>query len=418
MNSIERKIYDLVKSQPWIKNIIRNTYQGVFDLMPKRKNYFKSSHDIQEGYFFGFHDVSPFSDDESMILANKPSLFLKMPTPGQALEVGYFNLVDDKMMDFKSCSTSLAWNHHKGCRLQWLSKSEFIFNTVHSNNSLGSSIFNIENSKIIKINHPIDAVFKGKKIATSFSYERLEKLMPGYGYPYPDDSFLRENDSKFTGLFLVDLERDSKVLLVSLDSLIKEVGDENLRKFRHYVTHSEFSHDGRYISFLHRWVGDDVLKRSSRLVIYDLKENKFFPLPTSGMVSHYVWNSKNQIIAYCSVQEKDGHVLFDVPNVTSFKQIATNILNSDGHQSFISDEIFITDTYPDKYRAAKIYKVDIMKDKVELLVSVYSPKKYQSKLPHKHIACDLHPRVSPSGKYISFDTVYTGTRSLALLKNN
>ena len=28
----------------------------------------------------------------------------------------------------------------------------------------------------------------------------------------------------------------------------------------------------------------------------------------------------------------------------------------DGHWSFISDIVFVADTYPDKYRMAKIYK--------------------------------------------------------------
>src|SRR5690606_7533269 len=105
-----------------------------------------------------------------------------------------------------------------------------------------------------------------------------------------------------------------------------------------------------------------------------------------------------------------------VPTTNSPKQIATTKLNSDGHQSFITDELFITDTYPDKYRTAKIYKVNATTEAVELLASVYSPKKYQSKLPYKHIACDLHPRVSPSGKYVCFDTVFPGTRSIAVMK--
>src|SRR5690606_22121320 len=280
---------------------------------------------------------------------------------------------------------------------------------------LGSTIFNIERKESKNVAYPIDTVHRQKRLATSFSYERLEELMPGYGYPYVDDSFLDENASVNTGLFLVDLENDSNKLLVSLRELVDEIGDQELLDYRHYVTHSEFSFDGRYISFLHRWVGDDVMKRWSRLVVYDLKDESFFALPTSGMVSHYVWNSKNQIVAYCSVNGQDGHVLFDVSNVRSFKQIAIGKLNSDGHQSFITDDIFITDTYPDKYRTAKIYKVNAVSDSVDLLASVYSPKKYQSKLPYKHIACDLHPRVSPSGTYVCFDTVFPGTRSIAVM---
>lgn len=416
MNKVEKFIYDIVKSNPGIKNLVRNVYQATFDLLPKKKDFFLNHLDVKKGYFFGFHDLSPFSEDESKLLANKPTVFLRMPKPGESLEVGYFKLEGGKIGDYVSCSVSKAWNHHKGCRLQWLSKEELIFNTSQSGKML-SIIYNIETQREQVIDFPIDTVHPQSRKATSFSYERLEKLMPGYGYPYEDnESFLNENNPMSTGLFLVDLDQNLRRLLVSLKTLVDDLKDASLVSFRHYVTHSEFSNDGRYISFLHRWIGDDVKKRWSRLVIYDLENNSFFSLPTSGMVSHYVWNNNNQIIAYCSVNGKDGHVLFDIPNVASFKFIGQTVLNSDGHQSFIDNKTFITDTYPDKYRTAKIYKVSIETGSIKQLVSVYSPKKYQTRDPFKHIACDLHPRVSPSGKYVCFDTAFTGIRSLAIMK--
>lgn len=419
MNKIERVVYDLVKSNPWIKNSVRNIYQQLFDLLPRKKNIITGNIELKEGYFFGFHDISPFSSDEKKVLANKPKVFLNMPSPEDELEVGYFNFegAEGKIGEFVSLTKSKAWNHHKGCRLQWLSDSEFIFNTSFQK-VICSEIYNIKTGKSQRIDYPIDTIHKQTRKATSFSYERLENLMPGYGYPFKDNSYLSENVSHKTGVFLVDLDKNQQQLLVSLKDLVDEIGDENLEIYRHYVTHSEFSHDGRYISFLHRWVGDDVMKRWSRLVIYDLENKSFFALPTTGMVSHYVWNNKNQIVAYCSVNNQDGHVIFNIPDVNTYKIIAQDKLNSDGHQSFITDEIFITDTYPDKYRTAKIYKVNSITNDVSIVASVYSPKKYQSKLPYNHIACDLHPRVSPTGRYVCFDTVYTGIRSLAIMNIN
>jgi hypothetical protein len=417
MNKIERFVYDIVKSSPWWKNSFRNIYQKCFDLMPRKKNFFYGQIDVKQGYFFGFHDISPISDDECKVLANKPTVYLTMPKPSDSLEVGFFNFKNGKIHEYISCSISQAWNHHKGCRLQWLSDIEFIFNNSY-NGKLASTIYNIETSVEKIIEFPIDTVHRKNRIATSFSYERLEKLMPGYGYPYSDESYLESNVPENTGLFLIDLEGNTRKLLVSLRELVEEQNNSNLFNYRHYVTHSEFSKDGRYISFLHRWVGDDVMKRWSRLIVYDLNNRSFFELPTSGMVSHYVWNNLNQIIAYCGVNGVDGHFLFDIPNVSTHKHIAPKILNSDGHQSFISDETFITDTYPDKYRMAKLYSVNIPNESVDLIASVYSPKKYQSIFPYKHIACDLHPRVSPLGNYVCFDTVFPGIRSIAVMKMN
>ena len=102
-------------------------------------------------------------------------------------------------------------------------------------------------------------------------------------------------------------------------------------------------------------------------------------------------------------------------DVDNYRVIVGDTLNSDGHQSFISDTEFVTDTYPDKHRMAKIYKANIETQATELLLSVYSPKKFQTKDFKCHIACDLHPRVSPSGKYLCFDSPRTGKRGLYVM---
>ena len=37
MNKLESTIYGLVRKNPTLKQFVRNMYQGVFDLLPKRK---------------------------------------------------------------------------------------------------------------------------------------------------------------------------------------------------------------------------------------------------------------------------------------------------------------------------------------------------------------------------------------------
>tara|TARA_B110001469_G_scaffold127101_1_gene146694 strand:- start:3474 stop:4733 length:1260 start_codon:yes stop_codon:yes gene_type:complete len=416
MNKVEKYVYNILKSKPWLKFIIRNLYQSLFDLLPRNKEFSVSPIDYKEGYFFGFHDKTPFSFDNSKVLANGFDIPLRMPFDDEALAIGYFNFSDGKLGDFVKVSNSIAWNYHKGCRLQWLNKSSLIFNSVIEDNLI-SKIVNINSKEETIINYPIDTVSEDGCWATSYSYERLHKLMPGYGYNYKDEGFLEENNSKKTGLFLVDLINNKKELLVSLFDLSNDISlDTSVQNYRHYVTHSEFSYDDRYISFLHRWTLDDIRDRTTRLVIYDLHDKNYFILPTDGMVSHYVWNEKNQIIAYCTVEGIDSHVLFSIPNIKDYQKIDSNILNSDGHQSFITSSTFITDMYPDRYRNSKIFKVNIESNDVELLASVYSPKKYQTRDFKNHIACDLHPRVAPNGKYISFDSVKSGKRSLCVME--
>lgn len=419
MNKFELFVYNILQNNPKYKQFFRNIYQSIFDLFPNRNEYFSNYYDYKEDYFFGFHDISPFSFDSSKILANKlidRNLCLLNKAP---IEVGYFIFKDEKFQEFISIDNTLAWNYHKGCRLQWVDNNQIIYNTTNNLNNLISKIFNVKTNHFKYLSYPIDSISNCGNYATSFSYERLEKFMPGYGYNIKDNAFLDEKCPKKTGLFLVNINSNTSQLIISLYDLVKKNSDSNiLNNYFHYITHTQFSFDVKYISFLHRWTQGDYRKRSTNLIIYDINNNRFFKLPTDFMVSHYVWNNDNQILAYCKINDKNCHAIFNIPNTNDYKIILPDILNSDGHQTFINNKNFITDTYPDKFRMSKMYQVDLMNDQIKLIASLYSPKKFQTINFKNHIACDLHPRISPCLNFVCFDSPRTGVRAIYTLRLN
>lgn len=418
MNKFERFVYDLVKSNPKLKKSIRNIYQGLFDMLPRKKQFSINPISAKEGYFFGFHEIQPFSQNNDKVLANK--LYydeMRMPNKDDFIDVGYIEFDGKDLGDFVKLGETNSWNFHKGCRLQWIDSDRIIFNCTH-NNEMCSKIVDIHTKEEDIIPYPIDTVSSDGLYATSFSYERLEKHMPGYGYAHKDDySYMDYKTTDKTGLFLINLETKEKKLLVDLKTLSDSTKPcEASSESNHYVTHSEFSHDSKYISFLHRWTGDYKGKRYTELMIYNLETDEMFRFPTTGhMTSHYDWNNKHEIIAYCNYKNQDAHVLLNVENINKSSFVAYPELNSDGHQSFINDTSFVTDTYPDKWRMAKLYSVDIDTNKVELLAAVQSYKKFQSSPEKGHVACDLHPIVSSDGQYVCFDTVHTGKRGIAVM---
>lgn len=419
MNKVEKLVYDTLKSKPWLKLWARNIYQALFDLLPTPKEYSVNRIEIKEGYFFGFHDITPFSENNAKILANKLYFDLRMPIGGDLLGVGYFDFVDGCFSNYHLIGETDMWNFHKGCRLQWVDRDRLIYNcTSPVTGRLAARIYNIDSNEERYISWPIDSVSKDGKLATSFSYGRLEKFMPGYGYnDFYEEGTVEERAPENTGLFIINLDNNRAELAISIKQLASDSRKEEASETSyHYVTHSEFSPDGRFVSFFHRWTGDDTRKRYTRLIIYSPGEKKYFVVRTGYMVSHYVWNNKNQIIAYCNFNNKDSHVLLNIPELGQSRAIGYPVLNSDGHQSFITDTSFVTDTYPDRRRMAKLYAVNTDSGDVKLLARVFSPKKFQTKSPLKHIACDLHPRVSSDGKYICFDTVKSDKRSLAVMQ--
>lgn len=418
MNKLEEIVYHALYSHPTLKLLVRNIYQGLFDLMPRKDNFIPSKHDIKEGFFFGFHDVSNFSSDEKKVLAQKLRFDMRMPKAGEGIDVGYFDFDGSTLGEFHKLETTYAWNYHKGCRAQWIDNNHFIFNTAEDSRII-SKIINVfdETSRILP--YPIDTVFVSEKesIATTFSYERLQYCMPGYGYPYSDEAYLDEKSPSETGLFVMNLKTGERELIVKISTMVDKFCDDNSDLYYHYVTHTEFSKDGRYISFLYRRKidGGDINKRITKMIVYDRHTCDLVELPSQTSGSHYVWNNKSQIIASCIIDGKSCHVLFDMNNVDKYKIVAPVILNQDGHQTFISDNIFITDTYPDKWRQCQLYKADVNTNKVEKILSVNSPKRFMSKTVYNYIDCDLHPRVSPSGKYVCCDVCYTDKRSLFIM---
>jgi len=226
-----------------------------------------------------------------------------------------------------------------------------------------------------------------------------------------------EKTSPATGLFLIDLSSKVVKMLVSLKSLSDLTLDkEASQKWDHYITHSEFSHDSKLISFFHRWSGEHKGKRFTEFMLFDLERGELKRLPTTNlMTSHYTWNNKREIIAYCNYKNQDAHVLLKIDDLERSHYVVYPQINSDGHQSFINDTCFVTDTYPDKWRMAKLLKIDIPNNQKQLLASVYSPKKFQSDPLKGHVACDLHPIVSRDGRFICFDTVQTDKRGLAIM---
>ena len=412
MNKLESFVYQKVKNNYIIKNALRNIYQGFYDLLPNYDSSFLHEPTVKAGCFFGFHDVTPFSADNRQMLSNRLTIPLRMPTKKDKLEVGVWSGKDYD--EWTHIGETTAWNYHKGCRLQWLPGGRCIYN-IAENDRLKACIHNMKTGEDTHVDWPIDTASHDGIRATSFSYERLNLMMPGYGYVWgDDDAHLCCNAPEETGLCLVDLENNRRELLLSLRDVAAIQPEDGMDGAFHFVTHTEFSPDDRFISMLHRWYHGTF--RRTRMLVYDTVDKQVYVSPTTGMVSHYVWNGEGGIVAYCRVEDVDSHVFFTDHTMKEWKRCGYPRLNSDGHHHFINNRKFVVDTYPDKYRHAKIFSVDVDTDEVKLLVDVKSPKKFVSPNEQKHWRCDLHPRVSPDGTLLSFDSVYNGERNLCVMR--
>jgi hypothetical protein len=411
MNKIESFVYNRVKNNYVVKNLVRNAYQWLYDQLPNYDSKFSATPILRESSFFGFHDVTPFSADGTKHLACRLNMSLRMPGKEDLLEVGYWT--GKNFSDWVHLGETGAWNYHKGCRLQWVDDQHCIYNAV-ADDQLCAELVDIETGAKQRLSWPIDTVSPDASMAATFSYERLQAMMPGYGYLYGDnDARMDEPVSSETGLFLIDMKANTRQLVLSLKDLSAFQHEDTMDHTFHFVTHTEFSADNRYLAFLHRWYKGTFHR--TRLVVLDLQTKTLYASPTTGMVSHYHWNQENGLVAYCRMENIDSHVYFSSPEMKEWKRCGYPQLNSDGHHHFMDNDWFLVDTYPDKWRHAKLYKVNRKTDEVMLLADVKSPKAFVAPDGDHWWKCDLHPRCDRQGRWVSFDTVHTGVRSLCIM---
>lgn len=403
MNKLEKSVYNIVKSNPRIKNLIRNTYQRIFDLFGSQQSRFFRTHKFLENGFHGFHDCTPVNGDKISYLV--PPTHLRMPIYGDRFELRVAK-IDDLGLIYSSKTS--AMNFHKGSRQQWLADDEIILNDFDTAGNLISRIINIRSSDETVLKFPIDSVAVDSRLFSSFDYQRLEFAMPGYGYPFPHNSQLNLCPPSL----LIFNERSEVVRSFQFNHL-NEYLNPYPQDWFHFFTHTIFSPDESRLASLFRSVDPkDVSKRITQLIIFEVEGGNILVLPTTGMASHYAWLNSNEILGYFSVEGKDGHYIYNV-RARAFRPFFPDILKSDGHHSVSSCGRFaLVDTYPDKWRLQKLFLFDLEKMTSELICEVFHPKIYQSPDIFRHWSCDLHPRFHEDG--FSIDLINNGQRAIAI----
>ena len=102
----------------------------------------------------------------------------------------------------------------------------------------------------------------------------------------------------------------------------------------------------------------------------------------------------------------------------NIKKVAKDLRFEDGHPSFFPNNknLFVTDLYPKKINnhEAKLMTFDLKENKLNIIATIKSNKIYNE----TPIRCDLHPKVSFDGKYVSIDTLKNNYRGVNLYKIN
>lgn len=423
------KNIDFITNKDRIKYIIKTSFLGTIYLwlirllIPKKYTKDTTSQissviyltDSNNAVFFGYHDKTPFSADNSKILAMSVQASDKRPDNECTLmKIGYYqmSLENSYKNKFVSFAETTTWSWQQGCMLQWYPSNpneEVIFNTLVDGN-YGSMVYNITKQKNIKTyKYPIYSIDPKGKLAVTLNFSRLGRLRPGYGYNLLPDNTINEKASVDDGLFIMDLKTKERKLIVSLEDLASQVERTDCE---HYINHATFSFDSKHIAFFHLWV-DKANKRQMRFLSYNLEESKQSIIEEKTKVSHYCWINDSKILATVKNEKEKNWAYCIYDNKKTWRKVHTALqLNTDGHpmQSPVNNNIFVTDSRLNKLREDNVILFNTQNGKRINVARFFLPFRYQGQ-----VRCDLHPRWDRSGHYIAADVVHKNRRAMAII---
>lgn len=334
----------------------------------------------------GYYDHDPIQSGRILIVATDKQL--------KSVNNLCIDLETKKIL--VSIQSALA-NWQQANRLQWLGMNRFIFNDF-----VQGSFVSKEYKEGNLISHPFPIYDANENIGISIDFLRTGYLRAGYGYTNLSFPEIEGND---IAIRVFRLEDNVILNQICYSDILSHIEDNvNLRNC--YINHVSIAPDGRKFLFFF------IEKRASYHMCYlfVFEDGKLKIIENELSASHYTWKNNNQIVTTSyDKQRKCGYYLYDL-NKHTRDRLMGDILTDDGHPTFITEEIFVTDTYPDKAGFQKVKLVNLSINEVETVISIYSTAKHMGEM-----RCDLHPRYDADTKKIVFDADVDGHRRVYII---
>jgi hypothetical protein len=355
-------------------------------------------------HWFGYYDKLQFDPSGRFLLAMETDFENRSPKPDDTIRVGVVDSEDgDRWTDL---GETRAWCWQQGCMLQWLpgSDTEVIWNDREGDQFV-SRILDIRTSEARTVPAPVYALFPDGRHAVAPDFGRVQDMRPGYGYAGVPDPHRGVGAPDDSGIFLVDLETGASDLIVALAEVAAlPFPHADLSRAKHWFNHLLVSPDGGRVEFLHRWQQPGEATWLTRMLTCAPDGSDLRIVNSTGLVSHFIWRDARHLLAFAGRDGDEGWRYYVMDETTGEATLAMDS-DRDGHCSYLPGaEWILNDSYiggPDRMQALYLYRV-ATGEKVEL-GAFHLPPGYDGEW-----RCDLHPRISPDGRFVTIDSAHGG----------
>lgn len=389
-----------------------NTKQpGIFVVFPEVSGPVQITSDEKQHLFASYYGINSWSQDQRYVTVLQTDIKHRLPDENDPATLGLVDLENNN--EFIPLTQTKTWNFQQGNMTHWLGTSPdslIIFNDLREDRFV-SVIMNVHTKEEVKtIPYPISAVSPNGKEAISINFSRLRETRTDYGYGgNGQDSRAEVQFPEDDGLFLVDLESGEAELIVSIaqvKNMVPEIPENGIE----YFNHTLFSRDGSKIFWLARAIPN---RNTTSFTVNTDGTNLQRAFPDEWGGSHFDWLNGDELMITASYEGKQyGHILYTVGE-QDYKRLGNGLLDYDGHGTFSPDgKWMVTDTYPrGGMREQKLYLMDMETEAILPLGRFVEPEAFSG-----YWRCDLHPRWSPEGNMIGFNSTHTGRRQAYIFK--
>lgn len=382
-------------------------------------------------HWFGYYDKLQTDPTGRYALCMEVDFCFRTPTAHDVIKIGMVDLQDNNK--WIALGTSHSWGWQQGCMLQFIpgANDEVIWND-RKNGKFISRIVNIHTKKERMLPHPIYTLSPNGKFGVGTNFTRIQYVRPGYGYKGVEDPNLLDLSPDSEGIYTIDLatgETKTIVTYQQISQVARSPGD--VSNWFHYFNHLLISPDSTRLFFLNRCrklkmeQGPDILenlnkyydRRKTRAFTIKIDGSDIYALNDAGLFSHFIWKGNDIITAYGTPEDSEKIGFYDFKDKTKeYKLIDAEKMPVDGHNTYVPDtnyEWILNDTYPQgKQRTQELYLYHVPTKKRIDLGDFYEPPKFKGEW-----RCDLHPKCTPDGKYVIFDSTHEDNkRQMYLVK--
>lgn len=358
-----------------------------------------------EHHWFGYYDKWQIDPTNRYALSMEVDFEHRSPNADDTIQLGLIDMENNDT--WTDLATTRAWCWQQGCMLQWVpnSSSEIIWND-RENGQFVSKIYNTQTGRTRTLPEAIYTLSPDGKTAIGTDFRRINHMRPGYGYAGIDDpnhDILAPEDA---GIYTLNLETGASNLIITIAEVAQTPyphGD--ISTARHYFNHLLFNTDGTRFIFLHRWRFEEG-GFHTRMLTANVDGSNLHVVDDYGKMSHFIWRDPQTILGWAyHPSHKNKFYLYEDLTENTPQPIGPDLMTVNGHCTYLPDNKWIlNDTYPSKDSRNQVPYLYHVESGTRIDLGIFpSPEPYTGEW-----RCDLHPRFSPNGQFITIDSAHAG----------